>query len=53
MKEIYGRKKHLEEVRNFRKCDGVSGRIWERNFKKRNKSINKEAETVEFWDRDV
>jgi len=27
MKEIYGRKKHLEEVRNFRKCDGVSGRI--------------------------
>jgi len=27
MKEIYGRKKHLEEVRKFRKCDGVSGRI--------------------------
>ena len=51
---MYGRRRHLEEVETFRKCDGISREIREGNLKERDKkSTNKKTEIIEFGGRDV
>jgi len=51
---MYGRRRHLERVEKFRKYNGISREIRERNLKERDKkSTNKKTESIEFGGRDV
>ena len=45
MEGLYSERRYLGEVREFRKYNGVSGRIWKRDYKRGDKeSMNKKRE---------
>ena len=46
MEGIYSRRRHLGRVREFGKYDGLSGRIWERDKRRRSMMSREEKSKV-------
>jgi len=58
MKEIYSRRRYSGRIRKFGRCNGLSGKVQERNQRRRDKKSTNEKEegeekSIEFGSRDV